>query len=98
MMAVLNDPQIRAANCCGFHCKQRFTVCIFEQGQLCLGPVTRGGCDAPCPAGGLGCWGCRGPAADPNHDEFFSIARERGFAEEEIAERMDFFGGFEGVR
>jgi sulfhydrogenase subunit delta len=79
-------------------CKQRYTVCAFDRGQLCLGPITRAGCNAPCPAGGLGCWGCRGPAADPNYEEFFSIARERGHSEEEIAERLSFFGGFEGVR
>ena len=81
-----------------FECKQRYTTCIFELGQLCLGPITRGGCNAPCPAGGLGCYGCRGPAADPNYDEFFTIARERGYKKKELDEHLNFFGGFEGVR
>jgi coenzyme F420-reducing hydrogenase gamma subunit len=76
-------------------CKQRYTVCRFEHGELCLGPLTRGGCAAQCPAGGLGCWGCRGPAADPNYEEFYAIARERGFSDREISERMHFFGAFE---
>ena len=76
-------------------CKQRYTVCRFEHGQLCLGSITKGGCDAPCPAGGLGCWGCRGPAADPNFQEFFTLAKARGFSEKEISERMNFFGAFE---
>jgi sulfhydrogenase subunit delta len=79
-------------------CKQRFTTCMFERGQLCLGSITQAGCDAPCPAGGLGCWGCRGRASDPNFEEFFALARTRGFADREIAERMSFFGGFEGVK
>ncbi|HEY3354183.1 MAG TPA: NADH:ubiquinone oxidoreductase [Polyangia bacterium] len=79
-------------------CKQRFTSCMFERGQLCLGSITRAGCDAPCPAGGLGCWGCRGPAADPNYPEFFRLAKERGHSDREIAERMGFFGGFEGAK
>ncbi len=78
-------------------CKQRYTVCRFEHGQLCLGSITRGGCDAPCPAGGLGCWGCRGPAADPNFEEFQTLARERGFSDREISERLNFFGGFAEV-
>jgi sulfhydrogenase subunit delta len=78
-------------------CKQRFVVCMFERGQLCLGPVTRGGCNAPCPAGGLGCWGCRGTAVAANLEEFLSIARGRGFGEDEIFERLDFFGAFRGV-
>ncbi|MFH2008187.1 MAG: NADH:ubiquinone oxidoreductase [bacterium] len=79
-------------------CKQRFTVCQFDLGELCLGPITRGGCEAPCPAGGLGCWGCRGPAAEPNYDEYFKAVRERGFAENLLQERLRFFGGFEGIR
>jgi sulfhydrogenase subunit delta len=76
-------------------CKQRYTICRFEQGELCLGAITRGGCDAPCPAGGLGCWGCRGPAADPNYEEFFTIARDKGYSDREVRERLAFFGAFE---
>ena len=77
-------------------CKQRFTVCMFDKGQLCLGPITQGGCDAPCPAGGLGCWGCRGPSPEPNYEEFFEIVRKQGFDRELVNERLSFFGGFEG--
>lgn len=79
-------------------CKQRFVGCLMHRGQLCLGSITRAGCEAPCPAGGLGCWGCRGPAEDPNMAEFLSLAREHGFSEAEINERLEFFGGFEGLR
>lgn len=79
-------------------CKQRFTTCVFEHGQLCLGTITRGGCNAPCPAGGTGCWGCRGATAEPNFAEFTKIAHERGFSDQEISERLAFFGGFEGVK
>ena len=78
-------------------CKQRYTVCRFDMGELCLGPITLAGCNAPCPAGGLGCWGCRGRAKDPNFEEFFTLAEEKGFSEEEVNERLAFFGGFEGV-
>ena len=78
-------------------CKQRFTVCSYEKGQICLGPITRAGCNAPCPAAGLGCWGCRGPSQDANIDELISVAKEHGFSELEIKERLSFFGGFEGV-
>ncbi|HUT09979.1 MAG TPA: hypothetical protein VMY42_05750 [Thermoguttaceae bacterium] len=78
-------------------CKQRYTVCRFDLGELCLGPITRAGCNAPCPAGGMGCWGCRGPAEIPNYREFFALAAEKGFSEQEIRDRLEFFGGFEGV-
>lgn len=77
-----------------FECKQRYTTCVFDKGQLCLGPITHGGCDAPCPAGGLGCWGCRGPSTDCNMEEFFNLADEKGFDRREVDERLSFFGGF----
>jgi F420-non-reducing hydrogenase small subunit len=35
--------------------------CLLAQGLLCLGPVTRGGCEAPCVKGGMPCTGCFGP-------------------------------------
>jgi len=77
-----------------FECKQRYTVCRLDQGQVCLGPITRGGCGAPCPAGGLGCWGCRGPAVECNLESFLSSAQSKGLNLAEIQERLDLFGGF----
>ncbi len=79
-------------------CKQRFTSCLMEKGQLCLGPITRGGCNAPCSVGGTGCWGCRGPATDPNYDSFFAVTADRGFSKEDVAERMGFYGTFQEVQ
>jgi F420-non-reducing hydrogenase small subunit len=35
--------------------------CYLEQGFLCLGPVTRGGCDTRCQTSGVACRGCYGP-------------------------------------
>lgn len=48
-------------------CKRRGTVCVMVAGGLaCLGPVTQAGCGAICPAYDRGCYGCFGPAAQPN--------------------------------
>jgi len=35
--------------------------CLLEQGQLCLGAATRGGCQALCPTVNMHCTGCYGP-------------------------------------
>lgn len=42
-------------------------ICLVSQGVVCLGQVTKGGCNAACPSGGLPCWGCRGPMQQAIH-------------------------------
>jgi sulfhydrogenase subunit delta len=50
-------------------CKQRGTICLLvARGVPCLGPVTRAGCGALCPAFDRGCFGCFGPADTVNLD------------------------------
>lgn len=41
-------------------CKLNDSLCVFEKGLVCLGPVTRGGCNAICTKYGNACQGCRG--------------------------------------
>ena len=36
-------------------------TCLLEQGILCAGIATRGGCEAPCTQANMPCTGCYGP-------------------------------------
>jgi coenzyme F420-reducing hydrogenase gamma subunit len=47
-------------------CKLRDNLCVLEKGTVCLGPVTRCGCDAICTTYGDACQGCRGLVDQPN--------------------------------
>jgi coenzyme F420-reducing hydrogenase gamma subunit len=45
-------------------CKKLGILCLYEKGIICLGPVTRAGCNAICPAFRSKCEGCRGIVDD----------------------------------
>ena len=78
-------------------CKQKINTCVVDLGQICLGSITRAGCDAVCPTGGVGCLGCRGPAEDANYESLKEILMEKGHSEAAIVERLRFYGAFNGT-
>ncbi len=72
--------------------------CLLEQGIICLGPATRGGCDARCLDANMPCTGCGGPT--PNSLDqgakmmsglasILGIEGEEKMSEEEIQELID---------
>jgi len=72
-------------------CKLRETVCLFDKGMTCLGPVTRAGCDAICPANGNRCEGCRGLIDDPNTNAAKDVLAEHGYTVEQILNEFRLF-------
>jgi coenzyme F420-reducing hydrogenase gamma subunit len=90
------EPQFPQYPVC-VECKQRFNTCVLDLGMICLGPVTRAGCNAVCPRNHMGCWGCRGPSDETNYESLIQILRDRGFSDGQIAERAHFFNAFNGV-
>ena len=60
-------------------CKRAGNVCVVvAHGEPCLGPVTRTGCGALCPRMHRGCYGCFGPADDPNMPAFTGLLAGQG--------------------
>jgi F420-non-reducing hydrogenase small subunit len=72
-------------------------LCLLEQGIICMGLATRGGCGALCPQVGMGCRGCYGPlegVEDQGARMLAAIASainvgKPGEDEAEVANRLD---------
>ncbi|MCC7414183.1 MAG: sulfhydrogenase subunit delta [Gammaproteobacteria bacterium] len=70
-------------------CKRRQTVCtLVTRAVPCLGPVTRAGCGALCPSFGRDCYGCFGPAENPNVAALGRRFAGLGLVPEAIAQRF----------
>jgi coenzyme F420-reducing hydrogenase gamma subunit len=78
-------------------CKLNDNLCVYEKGIVCLGPVTRCGCNAICTAYGDPCHGCRGLIDEANlkaavkvlraeklHSIMAAAAQKHQLSEEEI--------------
>ncbi len=76
-------------------CKLRETVCVYHRGRTCLGPVTRAGCRAICPAAGYECVGCRGLTSNPNLESLEQVMAEHGLKSDAMQSRLDMFLAWE---
>ncbi|HUV42135.1 MAG TPA: hypothetical protein VMW23_10140 [Sedimentisphaerales bacterium] len=73
-------------------CKAKGNACLWDYGQVCLGPVTRAGCGARCPSSGFRCFGCRGYSENPNVDAAREVMEKYGLKVEELKRKMLLFG------
>jgi len=74
-------------------CKRRNNVCVFDQGLVCLGPVSRAGCTAICPTYGNRCVGCRGLVPEPNLNSHREVLAQYGLATDDILRFFNLYGG-----
>ena len=72
-------------------CKLKENVCVYQRGEICLGPITRAGCDAICPMYGAGCEGCRGMITNPNMDAFYTVLRDHGLSPADVETKLTLF-------
>lgn len=83
-------PRVPDESVC-IQCKRAGHVCVLvARGEPCLGPVTRIGCGALCPAHERDCYGCFGPQAGANPDALGRRFLGLGLAGEAIARRYRF--------
>jgi coenzyme F420-reducing hydrogenase gamma subunit len=79
-------------------CKRRGLPCVLvSRGIPCMGPVTRSGCGALCPGLGRDCYGCYGPADNPNTDSLTAQFERLGLSKDDIARRFENVNNFSPV-
>lgn len=72
-------------------CRRRGNPCRYEYGEICLGVITRAGCNAPCPTAGFYCFGCRGLLDDPNVNAAKDVMEKYGKTLDDLKDRMLMF-------
>ncbi|MCK5331831.1 MAG: NADH:ubiquinone oxidoreductase [Candidatus Marinimicrobia bacterium] len=75
-------------------CKLRENECLYDRGMVCLGPITRSGCDAICPSFGQFCTGCRGLVPDANKNAMLDILTDHGLSLQEAEKRLLLFNSY----
>jgi len=70
--------------CVCVECRMKGNRCLFEDGIVCMGPVTYAGCGAPCPSIRAACDGCRGPLPDGNVGQEIKLLLDHGISKEDI--------------
>ena len=77
-------------------CKSKGNPCLWDYGQVCLGPIIRAGCGARCPSSGFRCFGCRGYIDNPNVNGAKDVIEKYGLSVEQLKGKMVLFGTGQG--
>ncbi|MGA2094585.1 MAG: cytochrome B [Sedimentisphaerales bacterium] len=77
-------------------CKAKGNPCLWDYGQVCMGPVIRAGCGARCPSGGFRCFACRGYVDNANVAAAKDVIEKHNLSVEMLKSKMVLFGTGQG--
>ncbi|HDO19352.1 MAG TPA: hypothetical protein ENG74_01360 [Thermoplasmatales archaeon] len=89
-LALGKKPEIPDYPVC-VECKKKENICVYEKGLLCLGPITRAGCDAICPTYGNACDGCRGILEEPSTKCVEEVFKRYNLTYDDLVRRWSIF-------
>ena len=72
-------------------CKFNENECMFNKGKVCLGPITRAGCDSICLNNNSACEGCRGVMPNPNKNAMHEILEKNNLSVQDILDKFNIF-------
>jgi coenzyme F420-reducing hydrogenase gamma subunit len=72
-------------------CKLRENLCLYAQGKVCMGPVTRAGCKAICPTYGQSCEACRGFISNPNDESMREVLLQHNLTIDQVKSMYSLF-------
>lgn len=77
-------------------CQNNGYDCLLQKGEICLGPITLGGCQAVCLKSKQACWGCRGLFEGAKAKNLMNYLL-KNFTREQINRVMEVFGGRDSI-
>jgi len=96
--AIINNKifQPKTSSVCS-ECKLKLKgECLLTKGEICLGPITRAGCNAICTSNKRPCHGCRGLAPDANISAYIKMLKLKfKLSDEEIKKLLEPYGFLE---
>jgi len=75
-------------------CRLKENECLLTLGKPCMGPITKGGCDAIEPTYGQPCNGCRGLVDDPNIVSCQEMLKKHNLSVDDVKNYFTIFNSY----
>ncbi|HLD28388.1 MAG TPA: hypothetical protein VJB67_02150, partial [Patescibacteria group bacterium] len=79
-----------------YECQTLGYECLLQKGEICLGPISLGGCQAVCLKSKQTCWGCRGLFEGAQVENFVNYLLKK-FPRDQVYRVMEVFGAKDSI-